>query len=323
MSAVDATCVGGTLQTDDVEHRRRLETPHPVSIALTLGTLRRGPGDPTVLVDADRWWLTTRMPSGPATLVLDQVDASTIEARAWGPGAQERLATLPAMLAADVPPVRFESPHPAVADAARRFPGLRVPATGRVLEALMPAVIEQKVLGVDAFASWRRLVRAHGSPAPGPAPESMRVLPAGEEWAALPSWEWHRAGVDPQRYRTGQRCARVATQLQRVTATGDVDATYRALRSIPGVGVWTAAEVGSRVLGDTDAVPFGDYHLGDTVGTALLGERLPADDHDAIADVLAPYRPHRFWALRLLQLSPHVRSERRGPRLSRVDHRRI
>ena len=291
-------------------------------MAQTLGPLRRGPGDPTVLRDGARWWMTTRMPTGPATLLLEQVSPERIAASAWGPGADERLETLPGMLGADRPEPHYADAHPHVADAMRRHPGLSVPRTGRVIEALLPAVLEQKVLGVDAFAAWRRLVLTHGEPAPGPVPDRLHVLPTTPTWASLPSWEWHRAGVDPQRYRTAQRCARVGAQLERVAASGDIAAAYRALRSIAGVGVWTAAEVGSRALGDADAVPFGDYHLGHLVGVGLLGRRLPVGDHVAIGEALEPYRPERFVAVRLLQMSPHVVLERRGARMGRVDHRR-
>ena len=101
--------------------------------------------------------------------------------------------------------------------------------------------------------------------------------------------------------------------------SGDRATTYRGLRSIPGVGVWTAAETGFRALGDADAVPFGDFHLGHLVGVGLVGRRLHHDDE--IAEALEPYRPQRYRVVRLLELSPLVRLERRGPRASRVDHR--
>ncbi|MGJ9412275.1 DNA-3-methyladenine glycosylase family protein [Aeromicrobium sp. CF4.19] len=315
--------VGIEGHTGRVEHRRRLTSDHPVSVALTLGPLRRGPGDPTVVRDGSRLWLTTRMPSGPATVLLEQAGPRMVDARAWGPGAQERLESLHCMLGTDRPAPSFRAAHPHIADAERRYPGLRVPATGRLLESLLPAVLEQKVLGVDAFASWRRLVHALGEPAPGPAPERMRVFPTAEQWAAVPSWDWHEAGVDPKRYRTAQACARVGPQLERVAAEQDTEATLRALRSVPGVGVWTVAETAGRALGDDDAVPFGDYHLGHLVGIGLLGRRIDVDDHETIATALEPYRPYRLLAVRLLQLSPYVRLERRGPRLARVDHRRI
>ena len=302
---------------------RTVTFPSPVDAGRTWSVLRRGAGDPTFQRVGASMWRTSRMETGPVTVSVIQVDSRTVDAEAWGPGAEEMLATLPRALGADDDSSGFALAHPAIADAHRRFPGLRVPRTGRLLEALIAAVIEQRVVGKDATDSWRRLLLRHGDPAPGPAPEGMRVFPTHETWAALPSWEWHRAGVDPQRYRTAHACARVGAQLERVASTNgdDKPAAYRALRSIPGVGVWTAAETGFRALGDADAVPFGDYHLGHLVGVGLVGRRLHHDDE--IAEALEPYRPQRYRAVRLLELSPLVRLERRGPRASRVDHRAI
>ena len=293
----------------------------PLDAGRTWSILRRGAGDPTFRHIGATMWRTSRMETGPVTVSVVQLDSLTVEAGAWGSGADEMLATLPRALGADDDASQFVPAHPSVADAHRRFPGLRVPRTGRILEALIAAVIEQRVVGMDAMAAWRRLLLRHGDPAPGPAPDGMRVFPTADAWAALPSWEWHQAGVDPPRYRTAQACARVEAQLERVASEHDDDraAVYRALRSIPGVGVWTAAETGFRALGDADAVPFGDYHLGHLVGVGLLGRRL--HDDDEIAEALEPYRPQRYRVVRLLELSPLVRMERHGPRASRVDHR--
>lgn len=293
----------------------------PVDVRRTLSTLRRGPGDPAFQVVGPEIWRTTLEPSGAVTIRLRQLDARSVRADAWGAGATEHLHHLPRVLGKADDPTVFAPEHPLVLDAHRRFPGLRTPCTGRVVEALIAAVIEQKVLGTDAFRSWRQLLTRHGSPAPGPAPARMRVVPDAAGWAALASWEWHAAGVDPQRYRTAQACARVGASLERLAAAGDLVATYRGLRSIRGVGAWTAAEVGSRALGDADAVPFGDYHLGRTVGTALAGRIVDTDAE--VAELLEPFRPHRGRALRLLQLSPLTSVERRGARLPSVDHRRI
>ncbi|MCW2790288.1 MAG: 3-methyladenine glycosylase [Aeromicrobium sp.] len=294
----------------------------PVNVRLTLGPMRRGPGDPTHRHQGGRTWRTSRMPTGPVTYAIDQLTSVHVRGSAWGPGSAELLERLPRLLGADDDPSSFVPDHPVLVDGARRFVGLRVPASGRVLEALIPAVIEQKVLGIDAFAAWRRLNVRFGEAAPGPAPEGMRVLPDAEQWAAIPSWEWHLAGVDPARSRAAQACARVATQLERLAADHPDDPTpvYRGLRSIPGVGVWTAAEVGSRALGDADAVPFGDYHVAKDVGVALLGRRI---DDAELAEVLEPWRGHRFRVVQLVRLSPLVRTERRGPRMSRVDHRHL
>ena len=300
------------------EHAGTVVLDRPVDLRRSLAHLRRGPGDPSHQIDGGSLWRTTLLSTGAATMRLRQDDRCRIDVRVWGPGAAELMDQLPGWF---VDPA-FDLPHDAhrhVADAHRRFPGLRTPATGRLMEALAPAILEQKVLGVDAFAAWRRLLHRFGSPAPGPTPVPMRVVPSSAQWAAIASWDWHLAGVDPQRYRTLQSAARVGDQLEELARTAPTAEVYRAMRSVPGIGAWTVAEVGIRALGDADAASWGDYHLADLVGTALTGARVTDAEVPAL---LEPYRPHRGHVVRLLQMSPHVRPERRGPRNARVDHRR-
>lgn len=290
-----------------------------VDLARSMSVFRRGKGDPTYQVHGDLHWRAMRLASGPVAFCWRQSAPDRAELGAWGEGADE----LRASFADWFPDDGFASadlPHPIIKDAQRRFPGLRTPRTGRVLEALIPAIIEQKVVGRDAFAAWRRLVTRYGTPAPGPAPHGLHVPPGAAQWATLAAWNWHIAGVDPRRYRTAQAAARVGDRLDAMTARGGLAATYRALRSIPGVGAWTAGEVGARALGDDDAVSWGDYHLADTVGVGLTGQRVTDDD---VPDLLEPFRPYRGRVVRLLELSPLVTVERRGPRMPRVDHRRM
>ena len=47
------------------------------------------------------------------------------------------------------------------------------------------AYFEQRVPGADSFRSWRLLVTRFGTPAPGPAPEGMRVPPSAEVWRRI------------------------------------------------------------------------------------------------------------------------------------------
>ena len=61
----------------------------------------------------------------------------------------------------------FVAHHDVVADLIRRFSGWRMPRSGLVFDSLVPAVIEQKVTGQEAFGGYRRLVRRFGEPAPG------------------------------------------------------------------------------------------------------------------------------------------------------------
>jgi 3-methyladenine DNA glycosylase/8-oxoguanine DNA glycosylase len=138
----------------------------------------------------------------------------------------------------------------------------------------------------------------------------MRVPPPADVWRRIPSWEFHRANVDPGRARTVVGCAQRASSLERL-ARRPAQAAREALRSLPGVGVWTAAETTQRALGDADALSIGDYHLAKVIGWTLLGH--PIDDARMI-ELLEPVRPHRYRAVRLLEVSGLARNPRFGPR---------
>ena len=109
----------------------------------------------------------------------------------------------------------FVAHHPLVADAHRRMAGLRFGATRRVWDALVPAVLEQKVTGTEARRSWRELVRRYGDPAPGPGARrparaaDARADPRGARLGVAPGGRRPRpAPGDPglrPRSRTGWR----------------------------------------------------------------------------------------------------------------------
>ncbi|GAA0896113.1 3-methyladenine DNA glycosylase [Streptomyces asiaticus] len=280
--------------------------------------LQRGPGDPAFQVDADgAFWRASRTPAGPGTLRIARQGAE-IEGRAWGPGAEWLLDGLPALLGADDDPSAFVPRHRLVHETHRRHPGLRLIRTGLVLESLIPSILEQKVTGVEAYRAWRLLLRRHGEPAPGPAEGMrMRVMPDPRGWALIPSWEWHRAGVDAKRSSTILRAVRVARRLEEA-ASMDLAAASARLRVIPGIGPWTAAETLQRSNGTPDAVTVGDLHLPGIVGYALAGVR-GADD-EAMLELLAPYAGQRYRAARLILLSGRMPA-RRAPRLAVRDFR--
>ena len=241
---------------------------------------------------------------------------TVVRAAAWGPGAAWLLRELPGMLGADDDRAGFDPAHPVLRDLSVRHPGVRVGRSGRVLEALVPAVLEQKVVGVEARRAWRYLLLTFGDPAPGPAPAGMRVCPPPQAWRRIPSWEWHRAGVEGVRARTIIGAAEVAGRLEEIVAMPPDEADRR-LRSLPGIGVWTSAEVRQRACGDADAVSVGDYHLPSAVGWALAGRVV---DDAGMLELLAPYAGHRHRAARLVELGG-IRPPRRGPRMSVRDYR--
>lgn len=295
---------------------REWKPEHRLDLPGVLAPLRRGRGDPTWQPAGGGIWRVGTTPDGAATTLVRRLDDGTVRALAWGPGAHWTLDGLPALLGADDRPEDFTPHHPLVADAHRRLPGVRFGSSRRVWDQLVPAVLEQKVTGTEARRSWRELCRRFGDPAPGPAPDGMRVPPTPAQIRAVPDWEWHRAGVDSARRRAILACAAVAHRLEAAATLGGSDGR-ELLRRVPGIGVWTAAEVAQRVWGDPDAVSFGDFHIPTLVGWALLGR--PLDDAGML-DVLAPYKPQRQRAVRYVELSG-FRRPRFGPRFSPRDHR--
>jgi 3-methyladenine DNA glycosylase/8-oxoguanine DNA glycosylase len=294
--------------------RRVWRSTRPLDLHRTLAPLSHARTDPVHRVAADALWRTSLTPDGPASYRLAQ-QGPQVTADAWGPGADWVLEGLPELLGEhDVTP--FAPQHPLLDRTLRRHPGVRIPRTRRVFESLVPAVLEQKVTGKEARGSWVHLVRRYGEPAPGPVPAGMRVPPSPAVWGQVPSWEWHRAAVDPRRMRTVLAAARVASRLEEAVSMGREDAQRR-LTAVPGVGEWTAAEVAVRALGDTDAVSVGDYHLAAHVGWALTGG--PVDDAGML-ELLAPWRPLRARVVRLIELSG-VAKPRFGPRMTVQDHR--
>lgn len=290
----------------------------PVSIGLELAPLQRGAGDPTQRAMPDgSFWRTANTPHGPGTLHL-ATGGDGVDAAAWGTGAEWLLASVPALLGASDQTAGFEPRHPVIAETWRRLPHLRLGALDLVFELVVPSVLEQRVTGREARRSWRELLHRFGSPAPGPGPRGLRVTPAPEQWRRIPSWEWHRAGVDPGRARTVIAAAEVAHRLDESLSLPR-DERLRRLRAVPGVGEWTTAEVAQRAWGDADAVSVGDFHLPALVGWALAGR--PVDD-DGMLELLAAYPGHRHRAVRLVELSG-VAKPRFAPRMPVADMRAI
>ncbi|MDV3222177.1 DNA-3-methyladenine glycosylase 2 family protein [Intrasporangium sp.] len=288
-----------------------------ISLRAQLSAFQRGAGDPTTRWGADGSFARgAQTPDGPGALHLTSRPAeATVEAIAWGPGADWLLESVPDLLGSGDDPSGFEPRHPVIADAWRRFSHWRVPRSRLVLDALVPAVIEQKVTGQEAFSGYRRLVRRFGEPAPGPFGAALWVPPPAAGWARIPSWAWLQASVDGARSRAVVGAARVAGRLEQCVGLTLPQARSR-LTALPGIGVWTAAEVSQRALGDADAVSFGDYHVAKDIGWALIGR--PVDDA-RLAELLEPYAGHRYRVQQLLALAGH-RRPRRGHRMAPRTH---
>jgi 3-methyladenine DNA glycosylase/8-oxoguanine DNA glycosylase len=310
--------------------QRRYRPAGRLDLDVTLWPHMRGSRDPCHRVTPDgAHWRTWRTPSGPATLrVAADRAAGEIDAQAWGAGADWALEGVPALLGAhddraddgaDGGWAGLEMPTAALRETKRRLAGMRLSRSGRVFEALAPAIFEQLVTGAEARRAWAQLLARYATPAPGPGPDGMRVFPEPAALREIPDWEWHRLGLDGRR----RRCLLIAAQLAgRLDAAADLDveAAGRLLLAIPGIGPWTVAETLQRSHGAADLISLGDYGLPNLVGSVFTGR--PRTDEPSMIVLLEPYRPHRQRVVRLVEACG-ARVPRYGPRMALRDYRRL
>jgi 3-methyladenine DNA glycosylase/8-oxoguanine DNA glycosylase len=278
----------------------------PIDLALTMGPIAHGRGDPTVRFGADGIWRATRTPDGPATIRLQAVDDG-VRVEAWGSGAAHAVSDAPDLVGASDDPSALVPHHRLIGELVHRFPGLRLTRTNRPFEALLPTICEQKVAGVEARAAFRGIIASHGEPAPGPG--GLRLAPAPAALAALPYFAFHRFGLERRRADLIRAAARLAPQVERATP----EEAYARLGAVPGIGPWTLAEVGRVAFGDPDAISVGDYHLPNVVAWALARE--PRADDARMLELLEPYRGQRGRVQRVLEAAG-IQAPRYGPRMA-------
>ncbi|HSK23289.1 MAG TPA: hypothetical protein VK906_08945 [Egicoccus sp.] len=275
---------------------RTFSVPGDLDLLATLRPLVHSAQDPTIRLRRDAVVRCSLTPDGPGTIEVLRTDATTCSARAWGPGADWLLDQAPALLGAHDDRAGFDpTPHPMVARAAHRRPGLRIGRSGVAWDALVPTILAQRVTSVEAARSWTRLVRAHGEPAPGPY--DLRLQPAPDVLAGLPYWAYHRFGVERARAETIVAASRSAARLQSAIALPGADATATICR-VRGLGPWTAALVLRIAAGDPDQVEVGDFHVKNQISWALAGEARGTDERMLV--LLAPFAGHRGRVVRLL-----------------------
>lgn len=252
-------------------------------------------------------WRATRTPEGPATLHL-RAEACAVRATAWGDGARWALDHSAELIGCGDDDSGLTDSHPLVARLRRRLPGLRVPRTRAVAEAMVASVLEQKVTGLEAHRSYRQIAVHHGEAAPGPG--GLWLPPDLGALAGAAYYDLHRFGVERKRADAVRRVAAHARQLDELVDV-PLAAAHARMTAIAGVGPWTAAEVAQVALGDADAVSVGDYHLPHQVAYALAGEPRATDAR--MLELLEPFRGHRGRVTRLI-VAAGLGPPRRAPR---------
>jgi len=275
----------------------------------TMGVLWQGPPDAQMRIDGSVIARASRYASGPATLSLS-VARTHVVARAWGPGARDALETVPALVGERDDPAQLVPHHNVVAEARRRMPGLRLTSGAPLYEALLFSILGQKVTSFEARREFGALLRRFGERAPGPLP--LMVPPPPEKLARTPYWAFHALDIERRRADALRAAAGAAHRFDSLRAMPSAERIAR-LSSLPGIGVWTAAEAVRMSFGDPDAVSVGDYHLPAQVCWALAGEREGTDAR--MLELLEPYAGQRARVVLLIERAG-IRAERHAPRMA-------
>lgn len=289
----------------------RLAAPPDLDLCASHRAQVAGPGDPSAQIGRHRVVRCVRSPAGPATLACLHRDGR-VHCQAWGPGADWALEAAAAWCGlADTPPETASLP-PRFQGLAIRGRGLRLLRTPRAIDLLVLIVLEQLVAGKEARRAHRALLQRHSEPAPGPF-AGLQLPLAPERLAELTPAALVPLGIAPRRCEVLREIGFRASRLDALAATGTPASIESGLRSLRGIGIWTARSLLLRGLGDADAVPVGDYHLPRLVAHHLGAPDKASDSDDArMLELLAPAAGQRGRVL--LWLHRAGMPPRRGPR---------
>ena len=271
--------------------------PRTVPALSTLAPLRSGRNDPTTQLTAGQLWRATLTPYGPGTVHVDWRTGS-MRVESWGPGAQWLAERVPAMIGHDDQPVTFVDAHPAITRAQRNVGEVRIGASGTLYHELLPTILAQRITAGEAVSQWRMLCLELGESAPGPH-TGLRLPPAPERLASMPTWWFHPRGIERTRAETLIAVARHADHLWNWSALPTAQVAHQ-LSLLRGIGEWTIGVVLASACGEPDAIAVGDFHLKNVIAWALAGEARATDER--MLELLAPYRGQRGRVVRLLTL---------------------
>jgi AraC family transcriptional regulator of adaptative response / DNA-3-methyladenine glycosylase II len=169
-----------------------------------------------------------------------------------------------------------------------KHPGIRTAGAWDGFELAVRAILGQQVSVRAATTLAGRLAAMFGSRMASSG--NLEVLfPTPVQLANAPI---ERAGVMPARAATVRALARQVADKAIVLSPGvDAQAAVEALRSLPGIGEWTAQYIAMRALGEPDAFPTGDLVLRRVTGNVTAGELERRSES---------WRPWRAYAVMLL-----------------------
>ena len=175
--------------------------------------------------------------------------------------------------------------------------GLRVPGCLDGFELAVRAVLGQQITVAAARPLGQRLVARVGEPLATPWPELSRLFPTPQTLAQASGDALGQLGIVRQRQAAISALAQaVADGRLTLDGSADVPATVATLKTLPGVGDWTAQYIAMRALRWPDAFPAGDVALQKALGVTSAREAEQASQ---------AWKPWRSYAV--------VRAWHRGP----------
>lgn len=179
---------------------------------------------------------------------------------------------------------------PVLAPLLKQRPGLRVPGAWDGFELAIRAVLGQQITVSAAIRLAGRLVAAHGQPAVDPDGGLTHVFPTPE---ALAQADLSKLGMPGSRAATVNGVAAAALANPGLFgAHCDLDEAIERLRSIRGVGEWTAQYIALRQLREPDAFPAADVGL----MRALVDPQGQRPTPPQLLARAEPWRPWRAYA---------------------------
>ena len=172
---------------------------------------------------------------------------------------------------------------------AKRQPGMRVPGAFDGFEVAVRAIVGQQVSVAAARTITGRIAAAYGDAVETPFASLNRAFPTAERVAQLPYGRIAQLGMPGARAKTIIGMARaIADGKLELMPNADVEATLEKLRSLPGVGEWTAQYIAMRALAWPDAFPHTDLGV-----MRALGEKNPR----RVLELGEAWRPWRAYAV--------------------------
>jgi AraC family transcriptional regulator of adaptative response / DNA-3-methyladenine glycosylase II len=201
-------------------------------------------------------------------------------------------------LAADPIPIAAHlAKDPALAPLVKARPGLRLPGAWDGFELAIRAVLGQQITVGAAVRLAGRLVEVHGERLAEPDGDLTHVFPRPE---ALTTADLTSIGMPRSRAAALSAVAAAAIADPHLfDATSGLDDAIRRLRSIRGVGEWTAQYIALRQLREPDAFPAADLGL----IRAMANRQGRGQSSSELLDRANAWRPWRAYAAQHLWAS--------------------